>query len=275
MTVVVGARNLFKVDAGVVHALLQARYYDGSKGQFLSEDPVFWGNQNILNPQSLNSYSYANDNPINRSDPSGLATVGGTRDAILSQLKTQLLGAAAALAGMATASGRAQFAGNVASGASMVRSNPMGVASGIASGIAQGVAQNYRDLYYGDDATQDKALASQILFFGALPLSEMAAAKVSSAAGVASKVHGNSLGYDGVSYGYTLRDRGNPAAIGKFGETINPDTRYSQSWLASNNLTLQVEMSGTKAETHAWQNQQILNFKDMYNATPLFNKTNW
>jgi len=25
----------------VVHAFLQARYYDGSKGEFLSEDPVF------------------------------------------------------------------------------------------------------------------------------------------------------------------------------------------------------------------------------------------
>ena len=54
MTVVVGARNLFKADAGVVHALLQARYYDGSKGQFLSEDPVFLGDpkqQVLADPQ--------------------------------------------------------------------------------------------------------------------------------------------------------------------------------------------------------------------------------
>jgi RHS repeat-associated protein len=62
------------VGAGVVHALLQARYYDGSKGGFLSEDPVFLGNpadQDLMNPQSLNSYSYANDNPITKSDPNG------------------------------------------------------------------------------------------------------------------------------------------------------------------------------------------------------------
>jgi RHS repeat-associated protein len=74
MTAAVGARNLFKVDAGVVHALLQARYYDGSKGEFLSEDPVFLGNpndQDLTNPQTLNSYSYSNDNPITKSDPSG------------------------------------------------------------------------------------------------------------------------------------------------------------------------------------------------------------
>ena len=47
MTAAVGARNLFKVDAGVVRALLQARYYDGSKGEFLSEDPVFLGDPRL------------------------------------------------------------------------------------------------------------------------------------------------------------------------------------------------------------------------------------
>jgi RHS repeat-associated protein len=171
MTAAVGARNLFKVDAGVVHALLQARYYDGSKGEFLSEDPVFWGAQNIAEPQSLNSYSYANDNPISRSDPNGLATVGGTRNAILSQLKSQLLGAAAYL--QSVASNPRAFAGNVAAGASIVRSNPGGVASAYGAAIKQGVSQTVNDLYYGNDATQDQALASSIIFFGTLAIPDV------------------------------------------------------------------------------------------------------
>jgi RHS repeat-associated protein len=53
---------------------LNARYYDGSRGQFLSEDAVFLGDpkqQNLQDPQSLNAYSYAEDNPITGSDPSG------------------------------------------------------------------------------------------------------------------------------------------------------------------------------------------------------------
>ena len=81
------SKALSNLDAGVVLALLQARYYDGSKGEFLSEDPVFLGDpkqQVLTDPQSLNSYSYANDNPITTSDPKGLwaisyslASVGG------------------------------------------------------------------------------------------------------------------------------------------------------------------------------------------------------
>jgi hypothetical protein len=42
--------------------------------QFLSQDPVFWGDpkqQNLSDPQSINTYSYSTDNPITKKDPSG------------------------------------------------------------------------------------------------------------------------------------------------------------------------------------------------------------
>lgn len=57
---------------------LNARYYNATQGQFVSQDPVFWelgltqdGNQALLNPQLQNSYSYAGNNPITQKDPSG------------------------------------------------------------------------------------------------------------------------------------------------------------------------------------------------------------
>ena len=53
---------------------LNARYYNATQGQFLSEDPVFWGEpkqQNLGDPQSLDTYSYSADNPITKKDPSG------------------------------------------------------------------------------------------------------------------------------------------------------------------------------------------------------------
>src|SRR3984893_11569463 len=61
----------FSDDSGLSY--LNARYYDSARGQFTSQDPLFWSSkQSLANPQSLNSYSYADDNPISRSDPSGL-----------------------------------------------------------------------------------------------------------------------------------------------------------------------------------------------------------
>ena len=65
---------------------LNARYYNPAQGQFLAEDPAFLmlgnssqvqqltqqqQNQFLTNPQQLNAYSYAGDNPLIAKDPSG------------------------------------------------------------------------------------------------------------------------------------------------------------------------------------------------------------
>jgi RHS repeat-associated protein len=57
---------------------LNNRYYQSDRGQFISEDPVFWeigltkdGKAVLANPQGQNSYGYANDNPITGKDPNG------------------------------------------------------------------------------------------------------------------------------------------------------------------------------------------------------------
>jgi len=65
---------------------LNARYYASAVGQFVSQDPAFLavGDGDLLkseinqdqakylsDPQGLNAYSYAGDNPITRSDPAG------------------------------------------------------------------------------------------------------------------------------------------------------------------------------------------------------------
>ncbi len=65
---------------------LNARYYDSAKGEFLSQDPTHLaiGDKNqvkritgqsqqaiLTDPQNLNSYSYARNNPLKFSDPGG------------------------------------------------------------------------------------------------------------------------------------------------------------------------------------------------------------
>ena len=52
---------------------LRARYYDPLIGRFISRDPV---KGSLASPQSQNPYAYALNNPINKSDPSGLITGG-------------------------------------------------------------------------------------------------------------------------------------------------------------------------------------------------------
>jgi RHS repeat-associated protein len=74
-------------DADTGLSYLNARYYGGSHGQFLSQDPVFRAIGNpgeiknltkveqdkiLMDPQAVNSYSYARNNPIRYSDPEGL-----------------------------------------------------------------------------------------------------------------------------------------------------------------------------------------------------------
>ncbi len=73
-------------DADTALSYLNARYYDGSRGEFLSMDPSFLSigsdqqlKQNtgmellqyLSDPQGMNSYSYARNNPLTYSDPEG------------------------------------------------------------------------------------------------------------------------------------------------------------------------------------------------------------
>jgi RHS repeat-associated protein len=50
----------------------EARYYASSMGRMLSPDPVFISADRIADPQGLNLYAYARNNPLTITDPTGL-----------------------------------------------------------------------------------------------------------------------------------------------------------------------------------------------------------
>jgi RHS repeat-associated protein len=64
-------------DGEVGLTYMGARYYDGARGQFLSQDPAFINLKNLQvqlpDPQQWNSYSYARNNPLFFIDPNGEA----------------------------------------------------------------------------------------------------------------------------------------------------------------------------------------------------------
>jgi hypothetical protein len=46
-------RTRVEMDAGVVAALLNSRYYSGAQGQFITQEPVFWSNKQNLGPYTF------------------------------------------------------------------------------------------------------------------------------------------------------------------------------------------------------------------------------
>ncbi|MFD9792528.1 ricin-type beta-trefoil lectin domain protein [Streptomyces sp. NPDC059070] len=60
-------------DSGSDLTHLGAREYDASTGHFISADPVL----DIADPLQMNGYAYSNNNPVTRSDPTGLMRDGG------------------------------------------------------------------------------------------------------------------------------------------------------------------------------------------------------
>jgi RHS repeat-associated protein len=61
----------YEYDSGSGYNYAVARYEAGRWGRFQSPDP-YLGSASVSNPQSLNRYSYVNNNPANLIDPLGL-----------------------------------------------------------------------------------------------------------------------------------------------------------------------------------------------------------
>jgi len=61
----------FDADTGLNY--LNARYYNSALARFISQDPMFWNFDQawLADPQTQNAYSYARNNPITLSDPTG------------------------------------------------------------------------------------------------------------------------------------------------------------------------------------------------------------
>ena len=68
-------------DGDTEFSYLNARYYQGSRGQFMSQDPASRDDPGkfLADPQQLNSYAYARNNPIRFLDKSGEVTIEFSR----------------------------------------------------------------------------------------------------------------------------------------------------------------------------------------------------
>ncbi len=99
--------------------------------------------------------------------------------------------------------------------------------------------------------------------------------EVSSSPGNSKALHGNNLQTTKPAQGYTLRDR-DTGQILKYGETTLGKGRYSAKYLEENNAEMVFEKSGTKAEMHQWQHEEILKYKENHGGErPRLNKDDY
>jgi len=236
-------------DTGLEYA--KARYYHSSKGQFISQDPVFWevgqtedGKKVLTNPQAQNSYLYANGNPIVNKDPEGriadtLLDIGFIAYDTYKLTDAMLNG------------------GNVKQ---ELKALGLDIGGALIPGVT-GLGLGVRAV----DKTNDTIkVVTEI-------------SKVAETTKDIKKIHGNSLNYPGLSTGYTLRDNVTNEIL-KFGETIksDPTNRYSKNFYRETNSYLKPEMKGSKVDTHTWQNSKIIEYKSQNQGKrPSLNKSNW
>ena len=72
----------YERDAGTNLDYAQARYYASTQGRFTSMDPLFIDAKRLPDPQQLNAYAYARNNPLKYTDPTGMEVLlEGTQQA--------------------------------------------------------------------------------------------------------------------------------------------------------------------------------------------------
>jgi hypothetical protein len=91
---------------------------------------------------------------------------------------------------------------------------------------------------------------------------------------ISGETHGNSLSDTRTNYGYVLVDKDTKDIL-KFGESIAPESRYTQKYLDSNNAEMMILEKGTKEDIHYWQHDMNMYYKDKYGEFPKLNKGGW
>ncbi len=129
---------------------------------FISEDPIFLGqNQNLTDPQSLNAYSYASDNPITKSDPGGLST----KDFVTAFAKQVVTSAFMLVAGTAY---------SIAHPISTLQALP-----GSISGVGSSLQNGYSSFRNGSDSDRGSVLGSLTVAVASLAMPESRAGAIS------------------------------------------------------------------------------------------------
>ena len=173
---------------------LNARYYDGTRGQMLTQDPVFLGagvdnkfTMILKDPQLQNSYGYARNNPLIYKDPNGdlampiigagLGFIGGIATQSFSDYQSGSVSGvgdyvSAAISGTVVGAGTT-YAGTVAVAYKLSKLATMGAVASAAGGLTASTQVGGDYLMGRETNTEDVIFNSAIAFGTAGVLSRL------------------------------------------------------------------------------------------------------
>jgi RHS repeat-associated protein len=152
-------------DGDTEFSYLNARYYQGSRGQFLSHDPLFLNlgaNSKALailaDPQLLNAYSYSRNNPLTLVDDGGeiphvivagavIGGIGGAVSQYISDVNANYQSGASGLNVLAVRSSPSEYAASALQGVAVGAAAAFSPFSG---GAAATISSGARDYFFND-----------------------------------------------------------------------------------------------------------------------------
>ena len=115
-----------------------ARYLDTRTHTFTSVDPLYYqlSSAQLYNPQLMNAYSYANNNPVSNTDPTGLWSISGVVSSVKSFVSSAISSTKSAINNAVYSIANSGAANKIANTVTAISSSKAGaVVLGIAAGV--------------------------------------------------------------------------------------------------------------------------------------------
>ena len=280
---------------------LSARYYDPEDGRFLTRDSY---RGTATNAMTWHLYAYCANNPINYDDPSGHIAISRIIGGVIGAAAGAFVGSkiakktnatgwkkVAIIAGCTLAGGVvgaiagpkvAKVAKKAASAVNKVLTNKSATYRNLKTTLnnvknsAKNVVSKTKQVVSNKNTNIKSNFSQDSTGRWHGPNGQFVSKnKVKGGKSALSKnIHGNSLSNPNTNYGYALVEKGTDTIL-KFGETLYPDTRYSQKFLESINAKMKILEQGSKMDIHYWQHDMIMYYFNKYGEFPPLNKGGW